>query len=230
MRREGRALTESFFVHGMLAGAMIFMAGLLTPPPKMIRLDFSMLEQAAVPAPKVETEQKVAEALPPVPPPAKPEPVQEKAKQVLPKPKPVKARAPSVAAVEPVPPPAPTTNTSAPETAATFHEQFASVPRGEDLTAAGVEEYRRTNFKAIRDSIFANLHYPILARRKGWSGKVDVAFMIQPDGNVSELRIQASSGYPVLDEQALDAIRRSAPFTPPRIAALLVMPVTFQLN
>lgn len=54
--------------------------------------------------------------------------------------------------------------------------------------------------------------------------------MIQPDGNVSELRIQASSGYPVLDEQALEAIRRSAPFTPPRIAALLVMPVTFQLN
>ena len=70
----------------------------------------------------------------------------------------------------------------------------------------------------------------MIARRLGWCGKVDVAFLIKPDGHIGELRIEKSSGYAVLDEQALEAIRRSAPFTPPRIAALLVMPVTFQLN
>lgn len=156
MKREGRALTESFFLHGMLAGTMIIMAGLLTPPPKMIRLDFSMLEHVAAPAPKVETEPKIAEVLPPVPLPPKPEPVQEKAKQVLPKPKPIKARAPSVAAVEPVPAPAPPANTPAPETAAAFYKQVASVPRAEDPTVAGVEEYRRTNFRQ-----FAILSLPI---------------------------------------------------------------------
>jgi periplasmic protein TonB len=219
MRREGRAFTESFLLHGLLAGTMIVMIGMMaSPPPKTIRLDFNMLEQMAAPAPK--PEQKVAEEPAPVPA-QKPEPVQAKVKP----PKPVK-RTPAVAAVEPIPAPAPET----PATTDTSQEPVSTPPRAADQAVSAVEQYRRANFGAIRDSILANLQYPMLARRKGWSGKVEVAFLIKPDGNISELRIQASSGYSVLDEQALDAIRRSAPFTPPRIAALLVMPVTFQLN
>jgi periplasmic protein TonB len=219
MRREGRALTESFFLHGLLAGTLIVMIGMMKPPPEIIRLDFGMLEQMVAPPPKAE--QKVAEEPPPVPAP-KPEPVPEKIK---PLPKPIK-RTPSVAAVQPLPAPAP----DIPATTETNQEPVSAAPRPAEQTVSVVEQYRRANFGAIRDSILANLQYPMLARRKGWSGKVEVAFLIKPDGSISELRIQASSGYSVLDEQALDAIRRSAPFTPPRIAALLVMPVTFQLN
>ncbi len=99
-----------------------------------------------------------------------------------------------------------------------------------DLAVTGDEEYCQANFDVIRDSILGNLRYPVLARRKGWSGLVEVAFMIAPDGSVGELRIQASSGFPALDNEAMTAIRRSAPFPPPRMAALLVMPVNFQLN
>lgn len=217
MRREGRAFTESFLLHGLLAGTMIVMIGMMaSPPPKTIRLDFNMLEQMAAPAPK--PEQRVAEEPAPAPPP-KPEPVQAKVKP----PKPVK-RTPAVAAVEPLPAPAPETP------AATDTSQETASPRPVEHAVPADEAYRRANFGTIRDSILANLHYPMLARRKGWSGKVEVAFLIKPDGQISELRIQTSSGYSVLDEQALDAIRRSAPFTPPRIAALLIMPVTFQLN
>ncbi len=105
-----------------------------------------------------------------------------------------------------------------------------AAPLANTPTINPVEEYRSANFKAIRDSVLAKLHYPMIARNRGWSGKVDVAFLIAPDGSVSDLRIQVSSGFPVLDEQALNAIRNAAPFIPPRIAALLVMPVTFQLN
>jgi periplasmic protein TonB len=228
MRSEGRALTESFFLHGLLAGAMIVMIGLMTRPPKIIRLDFNMLEQTSAPATKAE--QKVAEVPPPVPAPKpKPEPVAAKIKPVSPKP--IKTRNLSVAAVEPKPAPAPTTDASDSVPADTPQEQTAaSGPASGDQTVAAADAYRHANFAAIRDSILANLHYPMIARRQGWSGKVDVAFLIKPDGHISELRIEKSSGYPVLDEQALDAIRRSAPFTPPRIAALLIMPVTFQLN
>jgi protein TonB len=118
----------------------------------------------------------------------------------------------------------------APATADTSQELAPAPPRSVEQAIPADEAYRRANFGSIRDSILANLHYPMLARRKGWSGKVEVAFLIKPDGQVSELRIQTSSGYSVLDEQALEAIRRSAPFAPPRIAALLIMPVTFQLN
>jgi TonB family protein len=45
------------------------------------------------------------------------------------------------------------------------------------------------------------------------------------------LKVLTSSGFPVLDEQAMAAIRRSAPFTPPPPRKVeLVMPVTFRLN
>jgi periplasmic protein TonB len=221
MRREGRALTESFLLHGLLAGTLIVMIGMMKPPLQTIRLDFNMLEQM-VAAPEPMAEHKVAEE-PPPPPAPKPEPVQAKVKP--PTPKPVK-RTPSVAAVQPIPAP----ETETPAAAEASQEQVAAPPKSTGQTVPADEAYRRANFGAIRDSILANLQYPMLARRKGWSGKVEVAFMIRPDGNVSELRIQTSSGYSVLDEQALEAIRRSAPFTPPRIAALLIMPVTFQLN
>ena len=224
MRSSGRALTESFFLHGLLAGTLIVMIGMMKPPPEIIRLDFGMLEQMTAPAPKAEQK---AEEPPPVPAP-KPQPVVAKIKPVPPKP--IKTRTPSVAAVEPMPAPAPTTDAADSAPADTPQEQTASGSASGDRAAAAVDAYRRANFAAIRDAILANLHYPMIARRQGWSGKVDVAFLIKPDGHISELRIEKSSGYAVLDEQALDAIRRSAPFTPPRIAALLVMPVTFQLN
>lgn len=93
-----------------------------------------------------------------------------------------------------------------------------------------VEAYRHANFATIRSAILANLRYPMIARRHGWSGKVEIAFLVTPEGGVGELRVQRSSGHEVLDEEAMAAIRRSAPFAPPRIAALLVMPVTFELN
>ena len=249
MKGTGRALTESFFLHGLLVGAIIFMAARVPPPPKIIRLDFSLQEQTAALAPKSE---QVA-AQPPMvrhpPAPIKPSPrvavnhhppvpqTRPKATvRALPKkPSPVPVKPPAeVAAVEPNSSPAPqadatkNTGTSMPQTSS----GSATLPK---TSTAGTttntgEEYRHANFAAIRDSILANLHYPMIARRQGWCGKVDVAFLIKPDGHIGELRIEKSSGYAVLDEQALEAIRRSAPFTPPRIAALLVMPVTFQLN
>ena len=60
---------------------------------------------------------------------------------------------------------------------------------------------------------------------------MEVAFTITPSGSVSELRVLTSSGFPVLDDQALAAVRRSSPFTPaPSIAATLIIPITFRLN
>jgi periplasmic protein TonB len=226
MRNDGRAVTESFLLHGLLAGVMLLLAGLVTPHPKMIRLDFGMLEQTVAPAPKVEPEQKVVE---PPPPPAKPEPVPEKIKP-LPA-KIIKSIKPRPLSAEPVPTATPTTEAAQSATP----EETSRQPINQETVAekpaiSHAEQYRSANFGAIRDRILANLHYPTIARRKGWSGKVEIAFTIMPDGSIQEMRILASSGYPLLDEQAIEAIRQAAPFTPPRVVALLVMPVTFQLN
>ncbi len=51
--------------------------------------------------------------------------------------------------------------------------------------------------------------YPGRARRQGWQGTVDVALTLGRDGSVVEARVDRSSGYPTLDEVALDVARRS---------------------
>ena len=237
MRTEGWALAGSIFLHGLLVGAMIFMAGFSEPPAKLIHLDFTLLEQYADPLPEA-----VENTASPLPPPTIKQPTPEP----LPAPRPIikvttkapakklqsieKKNIPQVAAVEPNLAPAPQPDIGDSVTAVASSAAFATAPLENTPAINLVEEYRSANFKTIRDSVLARLHYPPIARHRGWSGKVDISFLIAPDGSVSELRIQVSSGFPILDEQALNAIRSAAPFTPPRIAALLVMPVTFQLN
>jgi len=206
-----------------------------TPPP-LIRLDFSLLEHNEAPTLKEALQPKAEPSTASIPPPTlerQPTPVLKPQRKALAKVTPSKAEPrpvskPTEAAQETVAA-SPAQADAAP--AETTQAQNTSHAAAGGATGAGmVEAYRRANFSAIRNAILANLHYPMMARRHGWGGKVEVAFLITPDGGVRELRIQASSGHEVLDEEAIAAIRRSAPFTPPRIAALLVMPVTFELN
>lgn len=56
--------------------------------------------------------------------------------------------------------------------------------------------------------------YPARARRMGWQGTVDVALAIGGDGAVVDASVRRSSGYPPLDDVALDVARRSR-FTVP---------------
>lgn len=56
--------------------------------------------------------------------------------------------------------------------------------------------------------------YPALAARNGWQGALWINFRINRDGTVSELRLEKSSGYPMLDDAAITAIRLAAPFPP----------------
>lgn len=51
--------------------------------------------------------------------------------------------------------------------------------------------------------------YPGRARRQGWQGTVDVELAIASDGSVREARVSRSSGYPALDDVAVDVARRS---------------------
>ncbi len=49
--------------------------------------------------------------------------------------------------------------------------------------------------------------YPALARRRGWQGTVLCRIAVGPDGAVAEARLERSSGYSVLDDAALEAVR-----------------------
>jgi TonB family protein len=51
-------------------------------------------------------------------------------------------------------------------------------------------------------------HYPMESARRGSQGTVYLNFYIESDGRVSDGRIHRSSGDPLLDNAALDALKR----------------------
>lgn len=59
-----------------------------------------------------------------------------------------------------------------------------------------------------------NLRYPPAARRQHLRGEVRVSFTVSSSGSVSAIGLAASSGSPVLDQAALETVRRAAPFPP----------------
>ena len=76
--------------------------------------------------------------------------------------------------------------------------------------------------------------YPMQARRRGLQGVVTIEALIDTDGNVSDLRLFASSGYGILDKAALSSVR-SWSFQPGTVggrrkAMWVKVPVRFELN
>ena len=47
-----------------------------------------------------------------------------------------------------------------------------------------------------------------------WEGKAEVRLVIGADGNIASISIKTPSGFEVLDQQALDMIRRAKPQAP----------------
>ena len=50
------------------------------------------------------------------------------------------------------------------------------------------------------------LVYPPLARARGWEGRVLLAFNIETDGQMENIRVAQSSGFAVLDDSALNSL------------------------
>ncbi len=96
--------------------------------------------------------------------------------------------------------------------------------------AAARSEYLSAQFVNIRNTIVRNLNYPAIARTRGWSGKVTVAFTVCADGSVEELSVLESSGFPVLDKSALETIRKACPLPKPPVKTALIMPVVYRLE
>ncbi len=92
------------------------------------------------------------------------------------------------------------------------------------------EHYRINYFAGIRDRILRNLRYPAVARKKGWTGQVKLSFRINHKGGVEGITVLASSGYDLLDRQAMDVVRQVAPFPLPLGNAEITMPITFSLT
>lgn len=64
----------------------------------------------------------------------------------------------------------------------------------------------------LRSRLLANLanhfSYPALARRNGWEGTVLLGLRVEADGQLEKIRLERSSGYAVLDNSALNSLKR----------------------
>lgn len=80
----------------------------------------------------------------------------------------------------------------------------AAMENSGDARAEGIspETEQRLHID-LREALAHHFHYPLLARRKGLEGEVKVSLRIEPDGELSHIRLAQSSGHAVLDEAAI---------------------------
>jgi protein TonB len=76
--------------------------------------------------------------------------------------------------------------------------------------------------------------YPSMSRRLGEEGRVMLEVQVQADGTPSKVALQRSSGFPRLDEAALEAVKRWR-FVPAKrggeaVAASVIIPMPFILE
>jgi protein TonB len=86
----------------------------------------------------------------------------------------------------------------------------------------------------FRQRIQDALHYPPTARRRGLGGTVHLEIDLLPSGRVASVVVRSSSSHEVLDEAALETVRRLAPdpfppALPPRPLRIR-LPIVFEVR
>lgn len=93
-----------------------------------------------------------------------------------------------------------------------------------------LKSYIDANYKYIIRLIRRKMVYPEEAKKQGITGTATVAFTIGGNGQVAQVRINRSSGNQLLDQAALSAVQRAAPFPPPPASANIAIPLVFGLR
>ena len=107
----------------------------------------------------------------------------------------------------------------------------AEGPRLTDENKNAEEIFLRERLSVISNIVQRYINYPPIARRMGWEGKVLVSFVLEPNGDIRDLKVLKSCGYEVLDKEALDAIRRSyKDFPKPPVSVVVKLPINFRLE
>jgi periplasmic protein TonB len=139
-----------------------------------------------------------------------------------------RAEAPVRPAPEPAPaplpaPPAPTfpdlkTLTTLPDaTVARLESEWrqkyrAEVERGEAYFLDMERDILISFFQRFRNNVYNVWNYPIRSRESGEEGTSLLRITVNRDGTLAEVRLMESTGHPRLDEEALAAVRKGAPY------------------
>ena len=81
---------------------------------------------------------------------------------------------------------------------------------GNDADTGPLAQYRLALIGAAR----RYKRYPAHAMDKGWQGRVEIRLVIGANGMIRSSLVKASSGYEILDNQALDMVKKAKPLAP----------------
>lgn len=227
-RHFGAALVASLAMHGAamtLSPPALRLAALEAPAPLQVRLAESRPPPPASPAGPKKPSQPLAM-----------KPKAAKAPEVVEAPKVAAEALEPVAAPEetpapvavPVPEPVFPATTPPPLPVAVY----TPAPPAPQLSAA---ELLAGYGKAVSQALARYKEYPRIAQMRGWEGAVLMELRVAPSGRLLGAELHTSSGYPVLDEQALAMAARAVQLPVPpeglRDGAIAVrVPVVFRLT
>ena len=109
----------------------------------------------------------------------------------------------------------------------------ALVTPGAGGSGAAPPEYG-AYLRQFRQRVQESLIYPIAARRQGLGGTVELHVWLEATGRVRDVQVARSSSHRVLDDAAVEAIRRLGPVpfpeTLPRRSLLVRIPLVYELR
>ena len=110
------------------------------------------------------------------------------------------------------------------EKKAEIKETVADIaPKKEEIMEEDTHDEAMFRYKdAIKQKIESHRRYPPSARKHKLEGNATVEFIVMSNGNAHSVKLLESSGYNVLDEEALAMVNRAAPFPP--------IPAVFKLS
>jgi protein TonB len=109
-------------------------------------------------------------------------------------------------------------------------------PPGDGSTGVKTLNYGRPggaderHFSFIREIIMQGILYPERARRMGWEGKVILSFVVRESGLIDDVKVVASSGFPLLDENARGTIARTTLGKKVPVRLHVLLPVEYKLR
>lgn len=151
----------------------------------------------------------------------------------LKKPLPSKTTPPKPETPPTEPQPSKTVNTQIPPADSQYtnsHTAYESIaPNNENIPAAHVIQKVRPFYRKHPAP-----KYPRIARIRGYQGNVVLEVLVESNGNVADLRVVSSSGYPILDKAAEAAVKNWL-FEPgligkEKVAMWVRIPIRFELK
>jgi protein TonB len=110
---------------------------------------------------------------------------------------------------------------------------LALVTPGAGGSGAAPPEYG-AYLRQFRQRVQESLVYPLAARRQGLGGTVELHVWLEATGHVRDVQVARSSSHRVLDDAAVEAIRRLGPVpfpeSLPRRPLLVRIPLVYELR